>query len=108
MWLLSISRNAIAVLICAILSYFWQKQHGSVPYKLSSHVPSGLPHVKLAPFSTTVGNETVTFHEMLGDLGSAVVTVPVVSVMANVAIAKYFGGYCIPGMKCPNTSNVFS
>jgi len=51
----------------------------------------GLPPVGLPPFETTLGNRTYTFTEMVSQLGMGIVVVPVVGVLANVAIAKAFG-----------------
>lgn len=109
LWLLSISRNALTVLITTAITYHLIKTNGSVSYRLSGKdsfsnhnephlhskspgdVPSGLPTIKLPPFSATVDNRTLDFVDMLQELGSGIVVTPIVAVLANVAIAKAFG-----------------
>lgn len=51
----------------------------------------GLPSWSAPPFETTIGDRNVTFIEMVSDLGSSIVLVPVIGVLGNVAIAKAFG-----------------
>lgn len=57
----------------------------------SGQIPSGLPHFAFPNTTTTVGNETYTFLEMCEKLGSGIIFLPVIAVLANVAIAKSFG-----------------
>ncbi|GBP82785.1 Sodium-independent sulfate anion transporter [Eumeta japonica] len=88
-WLLSTSRNAIIVILCSLAAFLLEKGSGS-PFKLTGTVRSGLPDLKLPPFSTNIGNKNVTFIEMCSDLGSSIVLVPIIGVLGNVAIAKAF------------------
>jgi solute carrier family 26 (sodium-independent sulfate anion transporter), member 11 len=57
-------------------------------------VQAGLPPFRLPPFTTnqTINNQTVTveFGEMVENLGSALVTLPLIAILENVAIAKAF------------------
>lgn len=53
----------------------------------------GLPSLSPPPFSAAVDNSTVTFVDMVQQLGSAVIMMPVVMVLANIAIAKAFCTY---------------
>lgn len=64
---------------------------GSSPFRLSGKIESGLPMVSLPPFSTQVGNQTYTFFDMCAHYGSGLIILPLISVLANVAIAKAFG-----------------
>lgn len=91
LWILSISRNAIIVVISASIAFYLERTYGDVPFKLSGTVRSGLPEFKVPNFSTNFGNETVSFVDMVSTLGSGVFVVPIVGVLANVAIAKAFG-----------------
>lgn len=52
-----------------------------------------MPSVGLPSFSTTLNNQTYSFSEMCSHLGSGIIIVPLVSVLANVAIAKVFGEF---------------
>ncbi|CAG2056069.1 unnamed protein product, partial [Timema podura] len=53
-------------------------------------IKPGLPTFGLPPFSAQVGNTTYSFLGMCEKLGSGIIMVPVVGVLANVAIAKAF------------------
>lgn len=54
-------------------------------------IESGLPTISLPPFSVQVGNQTYTFLDMCAHYGSGLVILPLIAVLANVAIAKAFG-----------------
>lgn len=57
---------------------------------------ASLPSIKFPPTSTTLGNKTYNFQEMVVELGTGYIVIPVISILANVAIAKAFGKqYCI-------------
>ncbi|XP_014288462.1 sodium-independent sulfate anion transporter isoform X2 [Halyomorpha halys] len=91
LWLLSTSRNALVVVVCSFISFvLHNNNNGSVPYKMTGAVRSGIPAVQLPPFSTKIGNETVGFIEMVSGLGSSIILVPIIAVLGNVAIAKAF------------------
>ncbi|XP_044253545.1 sodium-independent sulfate anion transporter-like [Tribolium madens] len=90
LWLLSISKNALIVLITSILGYYFYEYRGGSPFVLSGKVPSGLPKVQIPHFSTHNGNETIGIFEMVQTLGSGIFVLPIAGVLANVAIAKAF------------------
>ncbi|CAH0563575.1 unnamed protein product [Brassicogethes aeneus] len=90
MWLVSTSRNAFVVIICSTVAYLYETNGTGSPFLLTGTVKPGLPDVKLPPFHTVVNNRTVEFGEMLSDLGSSVILVPIIAVLGNVAIAKAF------------------
>lgn len=89
LWYLSIGRNALIVFITAVIAYRFEAT-GSAPFRLSGQIKSGLPTVSLSPFSVQVGNQTYTFLDMCAHYGSGIVILPLISVLANVAIAKAF------------------
>ncbi|KAK1135520.1 hypothetical protein K0M31_000107 [Melipona bicolor] len=89
LWFLSICRNALVILITATIAFYLEKA-GSSPFILSGKIQSGLPTFSLPPFSSQVGNETYTFLDICSHLGSGIIVLPLVSVLANVAIAKAF------------------
>lgn len=64
--------------------------NGKAPFKLTGNVPQGMPSLGFPPISTTFGNETMEFTEMVRSLGAGVIVIPVVAVLANVAIAKAY------------------
>jgi len=111
-WLISTARNIIVVVFCAALGYMY-KQHGDLPFKLSSnsraffllaqpldetinfvlfpgHVESGLPSFRPPPFESRVGNETYNFLDMASKLGSGILVVPLLSILENISLAKFF------------------
>ncbi|XP_047024534.1 sodium-independent sulfate anion transporter-like [Helicoverpa zea] len=89
LWLLSISRNALVVLAASVLAYVTHGPDRPL-FKLSGRVEPGLPPLSAPPFSATVGNTTMNFVDMVQQLGSAVIMMPIVMVLANIAIAKAF------------------
>lgn len=53
-------------------------------------VEPGMPEVSLPPFQIDYHNRTLSFTEVCTELGSGIIVVPLVAVLANVAIAKAF------------------
>ncbi|XP_071644211.1 sodium-independent sulfate anion transporter isoform X1 [Temnothorax longispinosus] len=87
-WLIGTSRNALLVVICGLLG--WSFQNNS-PVRLIGHIPGGMPAVQVPPFGfANDDNTTVTFIEMLGNLGSGIVVIPLISLMEDIAICKAF------------------
>ncbi|XP_036146262.1 sodium-independent sulfate anion transporter isoform X2 [Monomorium pharaonis] len=87
-WLIGTSRNALLVVICGLVG--WSFQDNS-PVRLIGYIPGGMPTVQAPPFGFTKDdNTTVTFIEMLGNLGSGIVVVPLISLMEDIAICKAF------------------
>ncbi|KAI5652192.1 sulfate permease family domain-containing protein [Phthorimaea operculella] len=87
-------RNAIVVCASSVLAYCtYDAQLNQHPYfKLSGRVEPGLPPVSAPPFSVPAGNgtEALGFLDMTRRLSSAIVMLPIVMVLANIAIAKAF------------------
>ncbi|XP_018330805.1 sodium-independent sulfate anion transporter isoform X2 [Agrilus planipennis] len=90
LWLTSISRNAIVVIACSILAYNLKNSSNGCPFVLTGTVRGGFPSVAPPPFSTELNNKTIPFTEMVTDLGTSIVLVPIIAVLGNVAIAKAF------------------
>ncbi|XP_037293830.1 sodium-independent sulfate anion transporter [Manduca sexta] len=89
LWLVSISRNALVVLVATTFAYVVHDPKDPM-FKLSGRVEPGLPPLSAPPFSAAVDNSTVQFVDMVQQLGTGVVLLPVVMVLANIAIAKAF------------------
>lgn len=87
------SRNALVVIVCSTIAYTYETSGIGSPFLLTGKVRPGLPSFQLPPFQTFLNNQTVTFPEMISDLGSSVILVPVIAVLGNVAIAKAFGKF---------------
>lgn len=87
---ISVSRNALIVLLTSYFAYLLSLQYDPMPFKLSELVDPGVPSFKLPEFSVKKDNKTVEFGEICEDIGSGLVLLPLVSILANVAIAKSF------------------
>ena len=135
-WVLSTARNAVIVIICALIAYGFDPvlpekdtdtdmSHGhhepvledhhhsnvtshSMPsvthnttFILTGNIQRGLPAFLSPPFSVNVstGNATdpsyelVGFSQMISNLGSAIIILPLLVILENVAIAKAFGKF---------------
>lgn len=89
LWLVSISRNAIVVLAASVFAFYTHNPQKPM-FKLSGLVEPGLPPLSLPPFSATLHNSTLRLQDMVLHLGSGVLMLPIVMVLANIAIAKAF------------------
>lgn len=52
-----------------------------------------MPEISWPPFEILSHNRTLSFTEICGELGTGIIVVPLVAVLANVAIAKSFSKY---------------
>lgn len=86
---LSISRNAIIVVIGIIVAYVFHI-NGQDPFNLTGEIAKGLPEFKVPPFETTFENQHYSFMDMFNALGLSLITLPLVSILESVAIAKSF------------------
>nr|CAD7440334.1 unnamed protein product [Timema bartmani] len=89
LWFVSTGRNAMVVVLCAALAYFFSTME-QAPFLLTGKIDAGLPPLAPPPFTTTFGNSTLSFLNMCQHLGSGIAVVPIVSILGNVAIAKAF------------------
>lgn len=86
---LSIARNAIAVVSGIIIAYIFHI-NGSDPFRLTGEITPGLPAIKLPPFETEFNGEHYNFLAMARALGLSLITIPLVSILESIAIAKAF------------------
>ncbi|XP_047990537.1 sodium-independent sulfate anion transporter-like [Leguminivora glycinivorella] len=91
-WLISLSRNAIAVVIGMIIAYILKEVTDTEPLILIGEIGKGIPKVTLPPFTTTVANETYSFADMLQIYGPQSIIIPFVAIIETVAISKAFAG----------------
>ena len=94
LWLIGTSRNAILVVVCGFIGYSFC-QNGDPPFKVIGYVPAGLPSVQVPPFGYTEDkNGTTITHDlwdMMSNLGSGIVVVPLIGLLEDIAICKAFG-----------------
>lgn len=88
-WLLGLSRNALVVIIGTIMAYIFYI-NGGEPFILTGTMGQGLPPIASPPFSTTFHNKTYNFLEMTSAMGTTLFTIPIVSTIEHIAIAKAF------------------
>ncbi|XP_013099547.2 sodium-independent sulfate anion transporter isoform X2 [Stomoxys calcitrans] len=86
---ISLSRNALAVIVGIVLCYCLSHD-GWLPFRASGEITKGIPPFKPPPFSTTVNGTKVTFGEMVTDLGASLASIPLISILESIAIAKAF------------------
>ncbi|RZC42093.1 sodium-independent sulfate anion transporter [Asbolus verrucosus] len=93
LWLIGTSRNAILVIVCGFIGYSFCLQ-GEPPFKVIGEVPPGLPTVKPPPFGYTEDNNgtetSVDVFQMMSNLSSGIIVVPLVGLLEDIAICKAF------------------
>lgn len=93
-WLIGTARNAILVIVSGFIGYTFCA-NGPPPFKVIGSVPQGLPTVQLPPFGYTEENNGTTivhtFLQMVSDMGSGVIVVPLITLLENIAVCKAFG-----------------
>ena len=82
MWVTSLARNAVVVIFGIILnrSLF---SYGIKIFKSTGNITEGLPPFAPPPFSLTKGNHTYHFQELIGELGSTVISVPLIAILEH-------------------------
>lgn len=86
---ISISRNAIVVIVGMIVAYIFHI-NGSDPFRLTGSIKQGLPELTLPPTQTELNGEIYYFPDMVRALGLSLITLPLVSILETIAIAKSF------------------
>ncbi|KAL1495018.1 hypothetical protein ABEB36_010508 [Hypothenemus hampei] len=93
LWVFGTSRNAILVIVCGVIGYIFC-QHGEPPFILIGPVPQGLPNVQLPPFSFSKDHNgtatVVSFTQMISNLGSGIIVLPLVGILEDISICKAF------------------
>lgn len=116
MWLLSLSRNALIVIMGTSMAYIFAI-HGEKPFKLTGiinndnnnkmveevgtrffneffylleNVGKGLPGFNLPNFSIDNNGTRYDFNDMVQELGTSIIFAPLVAILECVAIAKAF------------------
>lgn len=88
-WSVTLARNAIVVVVGTIIAYIYHTK-GLEPFRLTGTMGEGLPPFAPPPFSIVANNRTYDFVETLSVIGTTLFTVPVVSTIEHMAIAKAF------------------
>ncbi|XP_020708385.2 sodium-independent sulfate anion transporter-like isoform X4 [Athalia rosae] len=88
-WVLSLARNAVVVILATVLAYIFYI-NGIEAFKLTGTIAEGLPPFGLPPFSICYNNRTYNFGETVSELGSSLISVPLIAILESIAIAKAF------------------
>ncbi|KFO35687.1 sodium-independent sulfate anion transporter isoform X2 [Fukomys damarensis] len=88
-WTAATARNALVVSSAALVAYSFGVT-GYQPFILTGEIAKGLPPVRVPPFSVTTANGTVTFTEMVQDMGAGLAVVPLMGLLESIAVAKAF------------------
>lgn len=85
------------MIFTSAIAFYWSYDdpRETPPFKLSGKVASGIPQFHIPAFSVEIHNQTVSFLEICEDLGTGIILIPLVAVLANVAIAKSFCKFII-------------
>jgi sodium-independent sulfate anion transporter 11 len=86
---LSISRNAIVVIMGIIVAYGFHLNNQD-PFLLTGKVVQGLPEFRVPPMQAEFNDKHYNFIDMARALGLSLITLPLVSILESVAIAKAF------------------
>ncbi|XP_069887696.1 sodium-independent sulfate anion transporter isoform X2 [Dipodomys merriami] len=88
-WTATTARNALVVSFSALVAYAFEEM-GSQPFTLTGAIAGGLPPMRIPPFSVTTANRTVSFTQMVQDMGAGLAVVPLMGLLESLAVAKAF------------------
>ncbi|XP_032097314.1 sodium-independent sulfate anion transporter isoform X3 [Sapajus apella] len=83
------ARSALVVSFAALVAYSFEVT-GYQPFILTGETAEGLPPVRTPPFSMTTANGTISFTEMVQDMGAGLAVVPLMGLLESIAVAKAF------------------
>ena len=88
-WSVTLARNALVVVAGIIMAYIFH-QNGQDPFKLTGTMGEGLPPIGPPPFSIAANNRTYNFLQTTAVMGTTLFSLPIVSTIEHMAIAKAF------------------
>lgn len=94
-WVLSTGRNAVVVIACLFLAMAFDpvlpdEATRNTTFILTGNIEAGLPPFQLPAFSVEYEGKELDLLGMISELGSALVIIPLIAILENVAIAKAF------------------
>uniref|UniRef100_T1JAD8 SLC26A/SulP transporter domain-containing protein n=1 Tax=Strigamia maritima TaxID=126957 RepID=T1JAD8_STRMM len=87
-WFLSTGRNAIIVILAGGLAFLLAQLDTNV-FTITGPVQGGIPSLTFPDLSLK-NNETISFVEVVTDLGSSLGLIPLLAILEHIAIAKIF------------------
>lgn len=104
LWITATSRNVIIIIICGIISYcVYDLKTEKSPFNIIGHIPSGLPQFQVPSFyisanetanGTNSTNVEESFVDIIYEMGTGLIVVPLISLMESISICKAFGKVC--------------
>ena len=103
-WFICTARNALVVILCLVISAFLDPDikicttnRDNCTFTLTGSIEAGIPKAQLPPFSIPANatgqgmpEEDITFTDMVSQLGSAIIIIPIIAILESIAIAKAF------------------
>ena len=89
LWILCTARNAIIVFATALVALAYHEK-GLTPFTLTGKVEEGLPDFQFPSLKTQDKNTTVTTLDMISDIGSGFIVIPIIGFVENIVIAQAF------------------
>ncbi|XP_050094860.1 sodium-independent sulfate anion transporter-like [Anopheles aquasalis] len=86
----ALARNAIVVIIGSVIAFLVTDAGHTDVFLLTGNVTSGLPPLQPPPFTATVGDREYSFTEMVEELGTSLIALPLIAILESIAIAKAF------------------
>ena len=100
-WLIGTARNAILVILTGMISYLMH-QSQQADLQVIGKIPAGMPEIQVPPFSIPeIRNETsgeiiqqgTSFSELISEMGSSLIVIPLIALLENISVCKAFGTY---------------
>ncbi|XP_065339214.1 sodium-independent sulfate anion transporter [Cloeon dipterum] len=92
LWLVSTTRNATLVIVTGIIGWALAEK-GQKPFILIGEVPAGLPNIQPPAFTGYTDEATgehVSFSDIVSNLGSGIIVLPILAILENISICKAF------------------
>jgi len=91
-WFVCTARNAIVVIICALMAGYMEKDTFVLTGEINGRIPKAQFPAFSIPANVSNSNEEVPFTGMVKQLGSGIIIIPLIAILESVAIAKAFSG----------------
>lgn len=84
----SVGRNAVVVSVASVIAFLLDGD--DQPFTLTGFVEPGIRPFALPPFSIEANNQTITFTDIMSDVGVGVVMIPFIAILDQIAVVSAF------------------
>ncbi|XP_037796449.1 sodium-independent sulfate anion transporter-like [Penaeus monodon] len=84
----SVGRNAVVVVVASLIAFMLDGD--DQPFTLTGFVEPGIRPFALPPFSIEANNQTITFTDIMSDVGVGVVMIPFIAILDQIAVVSAF------------------